>query len=334
MDIAAQRKIVAILKVLHETGQPLGSSAISRQLSNWGIDLQERMVRNYLAVTDRSGLTKNLGRRGRIITEQGQKELDIAVIIDKVGFVAARMDELAYRMNFETDRRAGTVILNISFIDADLIDHVFCEIRPVMQAKLGMGRHLYLAYPGETIAETNIITPPEKIAVATVCSVVLNGVLLRRGVAVTSRFGGLLELNSGIPVRFSQIINYDGSTLDPLEIFIKGKMTSVGRAAKTGTGIIGASFREVPTATLPIVEETINELEQVGLGGVLLVGKPNQPLLDIPVGYGRVGIIVAGGLNPIAAAEERGIETENHAFHTLCDFDRLKAIEQFDKGKF
>ena len=55
-----------------------------------------------------------------------------------------------------------------------------------------------------------------------------------------------------------------------------------------------------------------------------MVGRPNQPLLDIPVGYGRVGIILAGGLNPLAAAEEIGIETRNRALHTLVDFSHLR----------
>jgi repressor of nif and glnA expression len=53
------------------------------------------------------------------------------------------------------------------------------------------------------------------------------------------------------------------------------------------------------------------------------VGKPNQPLLDIPVMEGRAGIIVAGGLNPLAAVEESGIRTENLAMGTLLDFSEL-----------
>jgi hypothetical protein len=33
--------------------------------------------------------------------------------------------------------------------------------------------------------------------------------------------------------------------------------------------------------------------------------------------------VVAAGLNPLAAVEESGIETENHALATLLEFDRL-----------
>jgi repressor of nif and glnA expression len=105
-------------------------------------------------------------------------------------------------------------------------------------------------------------------------------------------------------------------------------MTSVRQAAQTGTGVIGASFREIPTIALPAAQNIIKKLDQIGLGGVLMMGKPNQPLLDIPVRSGRVGIIVAGGLNPIAALEETGIATQSSALHSLCDFAQLSAIDE------
>ena len=55
----------------------------------------------------------------------------------------------------------------------------------------------------------------------------------------------------------------------------------------------------------------------------MMIGKPGRPLLDIPVSEGRVGMIVAGGLNPIAAVEESGIATENVAMGSLFEFEQL-----------
>ena len=60
-----------------------------------------------------------------------------------------------------------------------------------------------------------------------------------------------------------------------------------------------------------------------------MLGKPNQPLLDIPVSTGHVGIIVVGGLNPIAALEEEGIATVNTSLHDLYNFDQLQPVESF-----
>jgi hypothetical protein len=325
MDINKQRKMAAILQVLEKSGKPVGSAVISRQLGNMGFDLRERMVRYYLNLTDKNGMTKNLGRRGHIITDVGRKELDVAVVIDKVGFVNSRIDEMAYRMHFDEESMIGTIILNISTIKTSYHEQVIREVARIMKAKLGMGRFCRVAYPGQDIQ--GIKVPTSHIAVGTICSVTLNGILLRHGISMTSRFGGLLELSNNVPVRFSQIINYNGSTIDPLEIFIKGKMTSVNQVASNGAGNIGASFREIPVASLPVAKAIIDKLEKVGLGGVLMIGKPNQPLLDIPVGVGRVGLIVAGGLNPVAALEEIGLTTVNRALCNLCDFAQLRPIE-------
>lgn len=321
MDIEAKRKTIAILKVLHEYGHPMGSGLISQQLTNWGIDLRERMVRYYLSLTDQAGWTRNLGRRGRVLTPAGRKELEIGIAIDRVGFVAARVDELTYQMTFNEHQLDGTVILNLSLVAEADFETARREMLAVLGARLGMGRLARFVTAEQRLPGIDV--PDGYVGIITVCSITLNGVLLRRGITMSSRFGGLLEVNEHVPVRFSQIINYDASTLDPIEVFIKGHMTSVRTAVHSGTGVVGASFREIPTITLPDFQRVCQRLEEIGLGGVLLVGKPNQPLLDIPVGYGRVGVIVAGGLNPLAAVEEAGITTRNQALHTLCDFSLL-----------
>jgi repressor of nif and glnA expression len=53
------------------------------------------------------------------------------------------------------------------------------------------------------------------------------------------------------------------------------------------------------------------------------VGEPSRPLLEIPVDRGRAGLIVAAGLNLLAAVQEAGIPTTNRAMARLCEFQRL-----------
>jgi len=318
MDIDNHRKRCAILRVLAEAGEPLGSSAIASELQLTGVGLKQRMVRYYLQKMDSAGLTENLGRAGRRITRQGLEELERGVAIDKVGFISALVDELAFRMSFDPSRRSGTVILNISRLPSAAFAEARERIRMVFEAGLGMGRYLVTAGPGEQLAGR--LVPAGQTAVGTVCSVTVNGALRTAGIPVRSLFGGLLELRDGKPLRFVQIITYDGTTVDPVEIFIKGGMTRVREAAQTGAGTIGASFREIPAAALPAARQLLQQLADAGLGGVLLLGRPGRPLLDVPVPQGRVGLIVAAGLNPIAAVEEAGIETENHAMAVLHEF--------------
>ncbi len=321
MDIKTKRRMVAILQILHDAGESLGSERIAKALELAGIELSERAVRNYLAQTDELGWTENLGRRGRRLTHGGLSELEGALVVDKVGFIAAKVDTLSYQMDFDLQTRRGKIILNISTVALRDLKPALGILSGIFKARLGMGRLAAVGLPGENIGGFRV--PPQCGAIGTVCSVSMNGVLLHANIATTSRFGGLLEFLDGRPHRFTQIITYDGSSLDPLEIFIRGHMTAVAKAAETGNGTIGASFREVPAVALPEVLRIVRETEEAGLGGVLAIGSPNQPLLDIPVASGRVGLILGGGLNPIAAVVEAGIPVTSTAMSTLCDFGEL-----------
>jgi len=164
------------------------------------------------------------------------------------------------------------------------------------------------------------------VALGTVCAVTVNGKLLRHRIHVNSRFGGILQVADSKPLRFTEIIEYSGSSLDPAEIFIKGKMTSVLEAARTGSGKVLAGFREVPVACLTEAEDILNRLSQVGFCGTVIVGEPNQPTLQIPVSNGYAGMVILAGLNPLAAVEETGIDTQNMSLSMMMDYQKLTPI--------
>jgi len=321
LDIKTRRKMMAILRVLQAAPKPLGSQRIAEALLASGIDLGERTIRNYLAQADALDWTENLGRRGRRLTPHGLQELDSALVVDKVGFVAARVDMLAYQMDFDLPSRKGKVIINVSTFNPREWRFAMRALVEAYDAGLSMGRLVAFGGPDDQLGTFRV--PKGCVAVGTVCSVSINGIFLRAKIATTSRFGGLVQLENNQPRRFTQIITYDGSSLDPLEIFIRGHMTSVVNTARNGYGIIGASFREVPSVALDDVRRLARQSEQAGLGGLLAIGTPNQPLLDIPVAQGRTGLIVCGGLNPVAAVVESGIAVTSTAMCTLCDFSEL-----------
>lgn len=325
MDIRIERKIVAMLRALKDVRGPLGSTKIAERIENYGINLNQRTVRYYLALTDRLGLTKNLGRRGRELTPKGEEELKSALVIDKVGLMASKIDSISYKMTFSLKTLKGDIILNISLVDKNEFQDAIKHINPVLEKGLGMGRFIVYRGPKDQLGDYHV--PPEKTAIGTICSVTVNGILLSHGIPVISRFGGLLEMRNGEPLRFTEIISYDGSSLDPLEIFIKGNMTSVNKVVSTGSGFIGASFREIPAVSISEVNKIRKKLEQIGLGGILVIGKPGQNLLDISVHEGRAGMVVIGGLNPLAAVEESGISTQNLAMGTLYEFKKMKPFQ-------
>jgi repressor of nif and glnA expression len=53
------------------------------------------------------------------------------------------------------------------------------------------------------------------------------------------------------------------------------------------------------------------------------MGHTNEPVCEMPVELNKIGIILVGGLNPVAAVEEQGIEADNYAMSTVMDYRKL-----------
>ena len=322
----AETKIIAILKVLSESSEPLGSITIARELERHGIFLSERAVRYHLRITDERGYTQPLGRDGRMLTPQGLEELRMALAPEQVGFILEKLELLAFRTTFDPQKRTGQLPINTSLIDKDRFQEVLAAMRDVVKAKICVSELVATASEGEKLG--SVVIPSGKIGLATVCSAVINGVLLKSGVPIESRFGGVLEVVDLKPRRFVAIISYTGTSLDPSEQYIRAKMTSVSEMARNGTGKILANFREIPAPSRAIVEEKIAMLREVGIGGVYALGNTSEPICQIAVGLNRVGMVLLGGLNPVAAAVESGVEIENIAESGLIEFQQLKSFWQ------
>lgn len=320
-------KKTAILNVLKGQSKAISSPGITKLLTMSGFDFSERTVRLYLKELDEAGLTVAHGKRGRKITEAGLAELQSYQLSQGPGYLSAKIDQMIYRMNFDLPMRSGTVVVNTSLVDPHQLASVKDKICTVFAKGYGMGRLMTLMGPGETVGELTI--PKDKIGFCTVCSITVNGILLKHGIPMTSRFGGLLKLHEGKAVRFTEMIHYDGTSIDPLEVFIRSGMTDYHGAITDGSGLIGASFREVPGESRQRLIHISERLDEIGLGAIMEVGLPDEPLLEIPVSHGRVGAIIVGGLNPIAILEEREHRVVSRALSGLVEYDRLFSYEEF-----
>lgn len=329
MDDKRKRKEILILNILKSAKGRLSSSRLAEELGSLGQEVSERSVRFYLQRMAAAGLTESNGKRGYAITARGRQEIESFKVLEKVGFLSAKIDQLSYRMNFTLYTASGTVLINITLVEANLLAKNIPLIQRVYENGYTMGRLLTLIGPGESCGDVRV--PEGMIGLGTVCSITLNGVLLKHGIPVTSRFGGLLELVDKKPSRFVEIVMYDGTSIDPLEIFIRSGMTNCLDLIQTGNGRIGASFREFPAESRDAVEQLAEKMTMIGLGGLVKIGMPGQSVLDIPVSEGRVGAIVIGGLNPVSILEERGVRAYSRAMAGLIDFNRLFRYEELGK---
>jgi hypothetical protein len=309
------------LNILAQADKPMGATRLAEEFGNFGIDVSDRTIRLLLAELDEAGLTENLGRRGRRLTSRGFEVASEQVSASLRGFVNVKAETLASQMTFSLSRRRGTIVINISLIPVKHMSKAVEEIIRAYKAGISFGELLAIGMPGEVFVGQHV--PKDQYAIGTVCGITANGIFLQAGIPTVSVFGGLLEIQDGKPKYFQHTIHYSGTTIDPLEIFMRGEMTSVGQVARGKPGFIGAGFREVPATCLHKLLRFQEHLNKARLKGIIAIGKPGHPLAATPVTRGRVGVIVQAGLNPIAAAQERHIPISSFAMSRLYPYEKL-----------
>jgi len=319
-----KRKIMSILRVLSDSREPLGARIIGRRLKEYNIHLTERAVRYHLKLMDGRGLTQGLGRDGRLITESGLKELKGALVSDKTGFAIDKIELLSRRTSFDWEKHSGQVPINTTLFPEKKFHKALEAMRDAFRAGLCVSALVTVANEGDKLGGVTI--PRSKVGFATVCNIVVCGAFIKAGIPIESRFGGLLQVRGHKPLRFKELIDYAGSSLDPSEIFIATRITSIGEVARKGEGEILASFQEIPALYRPAAEAILGKLRGAGIGGLVQMGDKSEPVCEIPVGLNKIGLILQSGLNPVAAAVEAGIEVVNHARSGVIEYVKLRSF--------
>jgi repressor of nif and glnA expression len=319
---SVERKEITIMRILNDSPEPLGARVIAHHLKEHGLELGERAVRYHLKLMDERGLTSLVGKRdGRTLTEKGIAEVKSALVEDKVGFAISRIETLSFRTTFDCEKLSGLVPVNVSFFRREDFERALKAMKPAFDAGLCTSNLVAVASEGKQLGEVSV--PQGRMGLATVCSVVFNGVLLKAGIPMDSRFGGILQMQNHRAFRFTELIDYAGCSLDPSTIFIKARMTSVREAVSSGAGEVLANFREIPSVCHAEAEKNIAAMNEAGFHGLVVIGEMSEPVCGIPVGLNKAGMVLLGGLNPVAAVEEAGIEADNLAMSTVMEYQDL-----------
>ena len=303
---AHPERYAPILTALRD--QPWRELVTSRDLMDaltaQGLEQSERTLRLHLQELADAGLVIREGRRGYRLSESGAERARGLTANRRLGSILYRMEETACQVDVDPATGEGLVSINAYLVPVSAAAALCEDLEAVFSAGLAVGRRLLVAMPGDDLLGR--VVPTGHVGLGTMCSLTLASILHRRGVPSQAIFGGLLAIAERRPAHFLEMIRYDATSLSPNEVYIRANLTTVAAAARTGHGAITASFREVPMAALPRLREAAAELEQSGFGGILAIGRPGLPLLNIPVHEGRVGVVLATGLNPMACLWERG----------------------------
>ncbi len=239
-------------------------------------------------------------------------------------FVHTRIEEYALQVTYDPREGEGLVVYNLSFVPDSEIDAAIAVMKDTFRAGLCVSGLVRFIGENETAGETKI--PSGQTGIVTVCSSTLDGILLRRGIPTNPIGGGVVEIEARIPRRFTHLILYEHTTIDPLQALLSQEITSVSAMMRKGSGNILANIRQCHMEAEGEVGEVIDDLAGSSFSPILDVGLPNTPALGVTVDPQYMGIVALGGTNPMAAIKERGIPVTTNAIKGLMDVREMEEI--------
>jgi repressor of nif and glnA expression len=324
-DAETQRKLIEILRILSESSEEMGARKIAEEMNRRGYNLGERAVRYHLRMLDERGFTKKHGYLGRVLTAQGEDELKHALVTDRLGFVSTRIKDIEFMTSFDPRTFSGDVAVNICYVSKTQYEQAVGIIRRVVEGGYAISPRIKVVDEGQTILENDV--PEGQVAFATVCSITLDGVLLKSGIPVNLKYGGIVEITDGQISRFTDIIDYSGTSINPMSIFTARKMTSILKVLETGNGRVLANVREIPVTARFNTIKTLESMKDANINGVFSDCQRQRPLYGVPIELGKCGVASYSGINPFAALGEAGIKARIMPLAAVMNIKELKNLE-------
>ncbi|MBQ6099564.1 MAG: DUF128 domain-containing protein [Methanobrevibacter sp.] len=231
----------------------------------------------------------------------------------QIPFLLSKSWNLIQQVNFDVEKRKGDIIANVSYINKDYLE----DALGVMEDTFNSNPKYINPYYKIINHETN----DDKVGIATICSLSIDGLLINNGIMSNPIYGGLLELTE--PPLFIDLISYNGTTIDPHKIFLSKNMTSISQ--NIGTKKILASFKEIPYIARDYAVHLLEILKSTGFS-IYKIGKPREVTYNAKADNYNFGIVAGSGLNTIGAIKENGIDIEVKAIEKLIPFEEMDRL--------
>ena len=231
----------------------------------------------------------------------------------KIPFLLSKSWNLIQQVNFDVEKRKGNIISNVSYLNKKDVDYA-----------LSIMEETYNDNPKYINPYYKLINHPEndeKVGIATICSLSIDGILINNGIMSNPKYGGLLELTE--PPLFIELISYNGSTVDPHKIFLSKNMTSI--SSERSPSKILASFKEVPYIARDYAVDLLDTLNKIGFS-IYKIGKPREVTYNAKAENYNFGVVAGSGLNSIGAVRERGVDVEVKAIEKLLPFEKMDRL--------
>lgn len=308
----------AILVLLKSEERPLGSKKLSEKLKEIGIELSETAIRYHLRILEERGYIRKVKNLGRVITKKGVFELERANVISRIGSFLAKKEEYMYMSNFDLESGRGKILMNFCKFHKNHLDEIIDLFNECYKKGLAVSPLLKLVEGNSKLSE-------REVGLYYISGIAIDGILLRKGMNVNLKYGGVVEFRDHEPVRFIDLIGYEASTISSTDLFTTKPFSSL-KILSSGMGECPATFREVPGICYQEVLDIADKLKGYDINGFLRIGKPNQEVLGLPVSTDKMGIAIVTSSTPLLMAREKGIDVEIEIMVDIVDFSSL---EQF-----
>ena len=242
-------------------------------------------------------------------------------------FVNHKIEDFAMQVTFDPAAGEGNVVCNLSLIRTEDLEFAISILKDAFRSGVSVSGLVRFFEAGDKF-ETFVV-PEGCMGIATMCSITFDGILIRRGIPINPIGGGVVEIENRVPVRFTHMILYEHTTIDPLQVLMSQKTTSVTNVMRRGSGNILANIREFHMEAEPLVGMVLDELANSSYTGILEVGMPNVPLLGVPVSPQFVAIAAVGGTNSMAAIREGNRWVQTQAMKGLMDIRDMGEIRTY-----
>lgn len=241
-------------------------------------------------------------------------------------FVCQTIEDYAIQVTYDPREGTGSVVYNLSLIKKEDLEYSIAVLKDAYKAGICVSGLVRIFHEKESIDGFRI--PEGLVGICTMCSLTFDGILIHKGIPTNPIGGGVVEVEMRAPRRFIHMIRYEHTTIDPLQVLIAQDITSITKVMRQGSGTILANLRECHREAEPAIAEVLDELSESSFSGILDVGLPNTPLLDVNVSPEYFGIAAIGGTNPMAAIKEGGKWVQTRAIKGLMDVTRMSEIRE------
>ncbi|ADD05359.1 ribonuclease R [Natrialba magadii ATCC 43099] len=345
---------------------PIGSIQLVELMQLHGYDIKDRTIRLTLSELDELGLTAKVPGQGRRLTQRGRDELEQGDVSSRLEQIRARIAALTSRVSYDPLEDTGALVTSAAYLDEDAVDEALDLVASLESLPLGpipiALEDSAESEPGDVrlLVPSSITLDGVLLAHGVNADLATAGLLEYEPVAVSERLGGdsaaagegdaigdgageserasanknedpRLDIQSGGRiVRYVDVINGEGSSIDVISLLIESGRTDVRSVLEgEGSGLLVGDGRQFPINRYEEARD-LAVASRDAIGGVLDFQRPREqdklPNGSSAWAFGSLTYVGVGELL-LSALSEYDVTTEWDTLYGTAERSMFESVE-------